>query len=152
MNIALTSASPVPAAQYPRLRVPILLFEERVPAGFPSPAEGYLQRPIDLNELMVGNPPATFMFRVEGHGMVGAHIHDGDLVIVDRALKAHDKDIVLAVIDGEFTIKRLRRMRGRVWLQPENREFPCIELSEEREGTTWGVVTGCLRQFKRVSR
>ena len=139
-------------AQYPRLRVPILFCDERVPAGFPSPAEGYLQRPIDLNELLVGNPPSTFMFRVEGHSMVGAHIHDGDLVIVDRALEAHDKDIVLAVIDGEFTIKRLRRTRGRTWLQPENRDFPCIELSEECEGTTWGVVTGCLRQFKHTGR
>ena len=145
-------AKPVPVAQFPRLRVTIPLFDARVPAGFPSPAEGYLQRPIDLNELLVASPPSTFMFRVEGHSMVGAHIHDGDLVIVDRALEAHDKDIVLAVIDGEFTIKRLRRTRGRVWLQPENREFPCIELSEEREGTVWGIVTGGVRQFKRHGR
>ena len=74
------------------------------------------------------------------------------VVIVDRALEARDKDIVLAVIDGEFTIKRLRRSRDRVWLQPENCEFPCIELCEEREGTVWGVVTGGLRQFKRTGR
>ena len=152
MNIALPSASPVPMAQFPRLRRTIPLFEERVPAGFPSPAEGCLQRPIDLNELLVTNPPSTFMFRVEGHSMIGAHIHDGDLVIVDRALEARDKDIVLAVIDDEFTVKRLRRTRSRVWLQPENREFPCIELSEEREGKIWGVVTGGVRQFKRQGR
>ncbi len=143
---------PLPVAPFPRLRVPIPFFEARVPAGFPSPAEGYLQRPIDLNELLVSNPPSTFMFRVEGHSMIGAHIHDGDLVIVDRAPEAHDKDIVLAVIDGEFTVKRFRRVRGRVWLQPENKDFPCIELCEEREGKVWGVVTGGVRQFKRQGK
>lgn len=138
-----------PVVRFPRLRVTIPFFEARVPAGFPSPAEGYLQRAIDLNELLIANPPATFMFRVEGHSMIGAHVHDGDLVLVQRGLEARDKDIVLAVIDGEFTIKRLRRARGRVWLQPENKEFPCIELSEEREGIVWGVVTGGVRQFRR---
>ncbi len=148
----MNAALPAAVAQYPRLRVPVLLFEERVPAGFPSPAEGYLQRPIDLNELLVRNPPSTFMFRVEGESMIGAHIHDGDLVIVDRAPEACDKDIVLAVIDGEFTVKRYRTVRGRVWLQPENKDFPCIELCEEREGTVWGVVTGGVRQFKRQGR
>ena len=152
MNTSPCTARLYPVALFPRLRATIPFFEARVPAGFPSPAEGYLQRPLDLNELMVGSPPSTFMFRVEGQSMIGAYIHDGDLVIVDRALEARDKDIVLAVIDGEFTIKRLRRARGRVWLQPENREFPCIELSEEREGTVWGVVTGGLRQFKRQGK
>lgn len=114
MNAQPFCANLYPAAPFPRLRATIPLFDARVPAGFPSPAEGYLQRPIDLNELMVGNPPSTFMFRVEGQSMIGAHIHDGDLVIVDRALEARDKDIVLAVIDGEFTIKRLRRARSGV--------------------------------------
>ena len=150
MHTAFLSHFPVPMAPFPRPRLTIPLYEARVPAGFPSPAEGYIQRPIDLNELLVSNPPSTFMFRVEGQSMVGAHIHDGDLVLVDRAMEAQDRDIVLAVIDGEFTVKRLRRSGGRVWLQPENKEFPAIELSEERESVIWGVVTGGVRQFKRT--
>ncbi len=152
MKVAGVPRQPVPVAPFPRLRVTIALFDERVPAGFPSPAEGYLQRPIDLNELLIASPPSTFMFRVEGQSMIGAHIHDGDLVIVDRALEARDKDIVMVVIDGEFTVKRLRRVSGRAWLQPENKDFPCIELSEEREGSIWGVVTGGVRQFRHGGR
>ncbi len=117
-------------------------------AGFPSPAEGYLQRPIDLNELLVRNPPSTFMVRAEGQSMIHAPIQSGDLLIVDRSLEAHDGNIVLAVIDGEFTVKTLRKTRTRAWLQPENPAFPDIELTEDRERR---AVGRCLRERAPVS-
>ncbi len=128
------------------------MFDATAPAGFPSPAEGYTQRPIDLNEWLVKNPSSTFMFRVAGQSMIGADIHDGDWVIVDRSVEALDGDIVLAEIDGEFTVKTFRRTRSRVWLQPENSAFPSIETSEEHDGLVWGVLQSGIRIFSRQHR
>ncbi|MBE7157646.1 MAG: hypothetical protein INR62_04290, partial [Rhodospirillales bacterium] len=119
-------SSPVPAAPFPRLRVPLPLFEAGVQAGFSSPAEGYRQRPIDLNELLVTNPPATYILRVEGESMRSddpgeQNIGHGDLLIVNRAVEAKNGHIVVACLDGEFTVKKLRRQGRRVWLEPANK-------------------------------
>lgn len=138
----------LPAAPFPRLRVPLPLFAVEVRAGFPSPADDHLEGQFDLNELFVANPPATFMVRVAGESMKEVNICDGDLLIVDRSVEAKPGHIVVACLDGEFTVKRLYREGGRVWLQPANAAFPKIEIGPEREFQVWGVVTGKFTQFK----
>ncbi len=136
-----------PVASFPRLRVEVPLFDSRVAAGFPSPAEGYIQRPIDLNEFLIQNQPATFIVRAEGESMIHAPIQPDDFLVVDRSLSPQNGDVVLAVVDGEFTVKTLRIAKQRTWLQAENPAFPDLEISEEREGLVWGVVTGSFRRF-----
>ncbi len=112
-----------------------------IAAGFPSPAEDYIDKRIDLNEHLINNPAATFMVRVEGMSMVDCGINEGDVLLVDRALTAKDKDIILAVVDGEFTVKRLRKYSNRIELVPENSSYPTIYITEGIEFQVWGVVT-----------
>lgn len=138
-------------APFPRLRVPLPLVSARVCAGFPSPADDHLEGAFDLNELLVKNPPATFLVRVSGESMAGVEapqIANGDLLVVDRAAEAKDGSVVVACLDGEFTVKRLRRAKGRVWLQPANREFPEIAVGPGQELVIWGVVTARVSQFQ----
>ena len=134
----------------PRLRVPLPLVSAQVCAGFPSPADDHLEGEFDLNELFVRNPPATFLIRAAGESMSGpgAEIQDGDLLLVDRSVKARSGHIVIACLDGENTVKRLRKANnGRVWLEPENAAFPKIEISPERDFSVWGVVIARFRQY-----
>ncbi|GAB2975920.1 translesion error-prone DNA polymerase V autoproteolytic subunit [Frigoribacterium salinisoli] len=119
---------------------------EAVPAGFPSPAQGYYSGPVDLNRHLMRDPTATFLVRVSGDSMTGAGIFDGDELVVDRGLDAHDGAVVVAVVNGELTVKRLLRREGRTALLPENPAYPVIELSELDELTIWGVVTRCLHR------
>jgi DNA polymerase V len=112
-----------------------------ITAGFPSPAEDYIDKRIDLNEHLINNPAATFMVRVEGMSMVDCGINEGDVLLVDRALNAKDKDIILAVVDGEFTVKRLRKYSNRVELVPENNEYQTIHITPDSNFQVWGVVT-----------
>jgi DNA polymerase V len=116
---------------------PVLL---GVQAGFPSPAGDYMERPIDLNEHIIEHPTATFFMRVEGESMIGAHIPPGALVVVDRALRPKDGSIVVAVVDGEFTIKRLDISMTEKRLMPENPKFKPIVITEGMEVEIWGVV------------
>jgi DNA polymerase V len=127
------------------------LLSHRISAGFPSPAADYAEEGLDLNHYLVQNKPATFMFTVKGDSMVGAGICDGDKVVVDKALKPKHKDIVIAVVDGEYTIKRLYQSRGRVELQAENPNYPAITLSEDCELQVWGVVVGVVRKYSHAS-
>lgn len=120
------------------LELPLLLAS--IPAGFPSPADDYIDRTLDLNEFLVRHPAATFFVRVVGDSMTGAGIHSGDLLIVDRALTPENNRIVIAVLDGELTVKRLRREGGRVFLFPENGDFIPIEVTPEMRFEIWGVV------------
>jgi len=117
---------------------------ESVPAGFPSPAQDYYGGPIDLNRHLIANPISTFIVRVSGDSMVRAGIHDGDEIVVDRSLEARDGSVVVAVLDGELTVKRLRISGGRTWLAPENPDYPVIEMHEASDLSVWGVVTYCL--------
>jgi DNA polymerase V len=123
------------------------LLSHRISAGFPSPAGDYVEDGLDLNNYLVQNKPATFMFTVRGESMIVAGIHDGDKVIVDRALKAKHNDIVVAVVDGEYTIKRLYKYRGRIELRPENPDYQPITFTEGNELQIWGVVTGVVRKY-----
>jgi DNA polymerase V len=119
-----------------------------IKAGFPSPAEDYIDRKIDLNEQLIANPAATFMVRVEGSSMIDCGINEQDVLIVDKSLKAKDKDIILAVVDGEFTVKRLRIKRGLYELVPENPEYQVITITEGTDFVVWGVVTYVIHQAK----
>jgi DNA polymerase V len=123
------------------------LFLSKVPAGFPSPADDYLEGKLDLNEHLIKHKAATFFVRVMGDSMLGAGIHDGDLLIVDRSLEANDKSVVVAVVNGEFTVKRIKKENGRVWLMPENKAFLPIEMQEGSELEIWGVVTSVIHKL-----
>ena len=125
-----------------------------VVAGFPSPAEQYLEPPLDLNELLVRRPAATYFVRVEGGSMVGAGIRDGDLLVVDRSLRPADGDVIIASVDGDFTVKTLRlgkREEGKgkreVWLEPANPKFSVIKFESFQELDYFGKVTACIHRF-----
>lgn len=122
----------------------------RPQAGFPSPATDYVERALDLNELLVTNPPATFFVRVQGDSMADSGILDGDLLAVDRSIDPKPGKIVVAAYDGELLVKRLRRLKGRLTLCSENAthpEYRPLPLDEAQECTLWGVVTGVIRKF-----
>lgn len=137
---------PVLAAQSPPAHE-LRLHVSRVAAGFPSPATDYTDVGLDLNTYLIRNKPATFMFTVCGDSMTGAAIEDGDKVIVDRALTPKNRDIVVAAVDGEYTIKRLVKSRGKVELRPENPHYPVINFTDGTELQIWGVVVGVVRRY-----
>lgn len=117
------------------------------PCGFPSPADDYMDRPLDFNELLVTHPAATFAVRVTGFSMTGAGIYPGDIAVVNRALTPYHECVVLALIDGEFTIKRYLLKGGAVILHPENPEFRDIVIRDGQEFEVWGVITNSIRKF-----
>lgn len=126
---------------------PLAFFTSRVEAGFPSPADDYLEGALDLNEHLIRHPAATFFLRVSGDSMTGAGIYPGDILIVDRSLPPADGRIVIAVVDGELTVKRLHRRRGRIRLVPENPRYPTIEITAEQDLRVWGVVVHAVHSF-----
>jgi len=138
-----------------------------VVAGFPSPAEQYLEPPLDLNELLVRRPAATYFVRVEGDSMSGAGIHDGDLLVVDRSLRPADGDVIIASVDGDFTVKTFRLGNGErgtgngergmgnggeIRLVAANPKYPDIVLKTGQELDYFGKVTACIHQFKKGKR
>ena len=135
------------AARNPEGQVPLCLFSSRVRAGFPSPADDYIESNIDLNEWLIQNRLATFIVCVEGDSMSG-EIHSGDRLIIDRSLEAKHNDVVLASIDGEVTVKRLVLQEGRLLLVPENPSYSAIEIHEEDDFSIWGVVTYCIHRVR----
>jgi DNA polymerase V len=118
-----------------------------LPAGFPSPADDYLEPSLDLNERLVKNPNATFLVRVAGDSMIGAGIHTGDLLVVDKSLEAAEGSVVVAVVNGEFTLKRFSRRRGFPELLAENPDFPPIRLGEGDEASVWGVARHVIKDL-----
>jgi DNA polymerase V len=135
-----------PVARRPAALI-LPLYGSRIAAGFPSPADDHLEKPIDLNEHLAPHPAATFVVRVAGDSMVGAGIQNGDLLVVDRAREARSESIVVAVVDGELTVKRLRIENGKIWLVPENPAYPPIEIRENAELVIWGVVAHAIRSY-----
>lgn len=125
------------------------LYLERVPCGFPSPAQDYVEDALDLNNLVVKHPGATYFVRVSGDSMLGAGISDGDLLVVDRSLSAEHGDIVVAAIAGEFTVKELRT-RPSVQLIPHNSNYSPMTFQDEEELEIFGVVTFTLKSNKHV--
>ncbi len=126
---------------------PLAFFTSRVEAGFPSPADDYLEGTLDLNEHLIRRPAATFFLRVSGDSMTGAGIYPGDILIVDRSLPPADGRIVIAVVDGELTVKRLSRRPGRIRLLPENPRYPPIDITAEQDLRVWGVVVHAVHSF-----
>lgn len=120
-------------------RLALPLFTEGVAAGFPSPADDYIDRPLDLHEHLVEHPAATFFVRASGTSMERAGIHDGDLLVVDRAVQPRDGHVVIAAVHGELTVKRLRQRRGRVHLVADGDGFPPLAVTEAMDLRVWGV-------------
>ncbi|RTR58809.1 translesion error-prone DNA polymerase V autoproteolytic subunit [Pseudomonas aeruginosa] len=131
-----------------RLRMgssPLPLYAFRVPAGFPSPAQDHLEREISLDEILHIRAPHTYLVRSGGDSMIGAGIHDGDLMVVDRSQEAEPGDIVIAAVNGEPTVKRLVREFGQVVLRAENSKYPPRYILEGDELLIWGVVRYTIR-------
>jgi DNA polymerase V len=122
-------------------------FSTGVAAGFPSPGEDYVEKNLDLNEYLINRPAATFFVRVIGDSMVGAGIHDNDLLVVDKSLEARDGSIVIAIVAGEFTVKRLKIKAGNISLLPENPAYDAIKILPEMEFEIWGVVSSVIRKI-----
>jgi DNA polymerase V len=133
----------VPFDLVPR-EVPFILC--RTPAGFPSPAQDDMEEPIDLGAWLVEHPAASYIMRVDGESMVGAGINDGDLIVVNRAKSPRAGSIVVALVHGDRTLKRLRQMGNRYWLVPEAEGYPHTLVDENVE--IWGVVVGVARQVR----
>ena len=120
-----------------------------IQAGFPSPADDHVEAVLDLQKLIVKDSACTFMVRVEGESMIGAGIHGGDIMVVDRSLKPAHGDVVVAFINQEYTVKRLHRLNGCIELQPENSAFEPIKVRGEDELIIWGLVTTNLRMLRK---
>jgi len=125
-----------------------LLFLVPVSAGYPSPADDYLDSSLDLNQHLIKHPTATFCVRVAGESMREAGIHSGDVLIVDRALTPRDGSVVIAVINGELTVKRLSKRKGKLLLMPENQQYPPLAITEATTFEVWGVVTYVIHCVK----
>lgn len=124
----------------------IPLYSSHISAGFPSPADDHLATKLDLNQHLIKNPSASFFLKVSGDSMVGAGIYDGDLLVVDRSIEAKDGKVIIAAVDGQLTVKRLREDRGKKYLMPENSKYQAIEIKEEQEVIVWGVVTNVIHK------
>ena len=111
-----------------------------VRAGFPSPADDYIESPLDLNEYLIKRPASTFYVRVKGNSMIQAGIFSNDILIVDRSIEQYQNRIIVAMLDGEFTVKRLRKINGHLILMAENPEYANIHITEDRDFEVWGVV------------
>jgi len=140
-----TSVNPGPPRSVP-------LFTQSVRAGFPSPAADYVEGGLDFNALLINNTATTFVVRAEGESMLGAGIFPGDFLVVDRSLVARKEDIVIAVLDGDFTVKRLKYRNKHFILAPENPAYPVIRVDEASELSIWGVVTYVLHGLRAARR
>lgn len=144
MYSTLDLTKPVPASAA-GLELP--LAASKVAAGFPSPAEDFAAKRIDLTSLLITHPQATFLLRVSGDSMRDAGIFDGDMIVVDKAIKPRHGHIVVAVVDGEFTVKLLHQRDGRIKLKAANSTFPDITPKEGQTLEVWGVVTSTIKRF-----
>ena len=128
--------------------LPIPIFTSRVQAGFPSPADDYLEDTLDLNTHLIHHKEATFFVKAQGDSMIRAGIQQGDILIVDKSLSAKSGKIVIAVVDGEFTVKRLHKYKGNITLKAENPDFEDIKIGGDDELIIWGVVTSVIHQYE----
>lgn len=122
----------------------IPLYASTVRAGFPSPADDFIETYLDLNEYLIKHPAATFFVRASGDSMINAGIHSGDILVVDRSIEATPGHIVIAALNGELTVKRLARAQNRLQLVAENPEFAAIDINDDQQIVIWGVVTNVI--------
>ncbi|MBB1077141.1 translesion error-prone DNA polymerase V autoproteolytic subunit [Rhodoferax sp. 4810] len=144
MYSLISALQPVPISEVP---LPVLLLNNRVTAGFPSPAEDLGAQRIDLTQVLITHPQATYFLRASGHSMVEAGIFNGDILVVDRAIKPRHNHIVVAIVDGDFTVKQYYQRAGRVKLKAANPTFADIVPKEGQTLEVWGVVTSSIKQF-----
>ena len=130
-----------------KLSIKLPLYSYKISAGFPSPADDHLEKTLDLNSYLIKHPAATFFVRVNGDSMINAGIHDNDILIVDRSLKPSHGKIVIAVVDGQMTVKRLYKQSGKLILMPENKNFKPIEVTESMSIEIWGVVVTAIHSL-----
>ena len=123
------------------------LVEQGISAGFPSPADDFKEIRISLDEELVKNRAATFYARVSGESMVGAGLDDGDLLVIDRSLNAENGKVAVCFVDGEFTVKRIKKEEDRLYLMPENKKYKRIEIKEENELIIWGIVEYVIKKI-----
>lgn len=143
IEVGRTIYCPVP---HPR-PLALTLFADRVAAGFPNPAEDFIEGRLDLNQHLIPHPAATFFVRVSGDSMLGAGIHPGDLLVVDRSLEAAHGRVIIAIVDNELTVKRLYRRNGSIRLLAENDRYPPIEIAGGVTLEVWGVVTHVIHDL-----
>ena len=127
-----------------KLNIP--LFVSRIPAGFPSPADDYLEKHIDLNEHLIEHPASTFLVRVNGDSMVNAGILNGDILVVDRSVRAASGKVIVAILNGEFLVKRFRKQAGKLFLISENPDYEPTEIAEDSDFEVWGVVVHAIHK------
>ncbi len=142
----INSAKNIKSGDIKKLEIPML--SSLVAAGYPTPADEHIDESIDLNDYMVRKPDSTYMVRVEGESMKNAGILAGDILVVDREIKAAHNKIIIAALNGELTVKRLYKRGGLIKLLPENPNYPEIEIETESELVVWGVVIGSFRRFQ----
>lgn len=118
-----------------------------ISAGFPSPADDFIELSIDLNKQLIKNKDTTFFAKVKGHSMKNAGIFDGDLLIIDKSLEPQNNKIAICQIDGEFTVKRIKIDKGIIWLIAENEEYEPIKVTPENDFIIWGIVTSSIKSF-----
>ena len=124
------------------------IFESGVSAGFPSPAEDHLDLSLDLNEYIIKHPASTFYIYAKGDSMINSGIYDGDLMVVDKSLNPSKKNIVIAIINGEFTVKRIMCINNKMYLTPDNNNYKSIEITSDMDFEIWGVVTHTIHKHK----
>jgi len=120
------------------------LYSSKVSAGFPSPADDNLEKTLDLNSYLIKRPAATFFVRVNGDSMINAGINDNDILVVDRSIKPSHGKVIIAVLDGQMTVKRLHKRSGKIILMPENDLYKPIEIQSHMNVEIWGVVTSSV--------
>ncbi len=128
-----------------KIKLPFI--NHRVSAGFPSPAMDFMESSIDLNQVLVENPIATFYVQVEGNSMIDAGIQDKDVLVVDRSLEPRNNKIAICLLDGEFTVKRIRLENNELFLMPENPSYQPIQVTEENQLIIWGIVTYVIKKL-----
>ena len=132
--------------------LPLPYADGGIQTGFPSPADNYITETIDLNKELVRHPAATFYGRVSGDSMIEEGIEPGDILIIDRSIEPDSGDLAVCCIDGEFTLKRIKLEKNRVWLIPSNEMFDPILVTPENEFSVWGVVTHTIKAYRRKRR
>ena len=123
-----------------------VLVDVGISAGFPSPADDFRETRISLDDELIQNKDATFFAKVKGQSMINAGLDDNDLLVIDRSLEPTNNKIAVCFLDGEFTVKRLRVEKSDVWLQPENPNYPIINITEENDFVIWGIVTNVIKK------
>jgi DNA polymerase V len=123
-----------------------VLVDVGISAGFPSPADDFRETRISLDDELIQNKEATFFAKVKGQSMIDAGLDDNDLLVIDRSLEPTNNKIAVCFLDGEFTVKRLRVEKNDVWLQPENPNYPIINITEENDFVIWGIVTNVIKK------